>query len=382
MILSVDNNLDRLLSTLSSHTAANLSAGGTAIPVKNLNSFTAQYAVQIGKTGEEQSEIQIITTPSGTILPLNSGTLVYDHPLDTPVFQIHYDKIIFNRSTSGTAGTATALATVSITPDSLYTEYNDASGAATYAYITQYYNSVSGDLSSESDWFTPSGPSFYSLQKLRDRIKGRLPSSEFIRQDSDIDDWINEWLEELNTAAVKVNKDYLLGTTSIAFGTAGLGTITASDFMYARKVEVTYDGGVSYTNSHNIPVNEYSETDTFSSLDPRHSWQGDTVVRVLPAGDGGTVRITYSKGEAVLVDDTDELPYPMRRYTRSFINYGLYAAKDLDQKAEAEKDYQKALKIKSDFINEITPRDQTGPQTINFTETLSGFQEDDLLGDW
>src|SRR3990167_5950771 len=171
MILSVENVLADLPQTLNSYTSSSGTAGATTIPVRNINSFTNQYAIQIGKTGEEQSEITVINTPSGTALALNSGTLVYDHPLDTPVFSIHYNKIVFERSTTGTAGTATALATVSITPDSQYTEYDDTTGVSTYAYKTYYYNSLSGDSSSESDWFTPSGPTFYSLGKLRDRGK-------------------------------------------------------------------------------------------------------------------------------------------------------------------------------------------------------------------
>ena len=133
MLLSVENNLTNIPQTLYSFVTSNISSGGTAIPVRNLNSFSAQYAVQLGKTGEERSEIVVITTPSGTILPLYSGTLTYDHGIDTPVYSIHYDQIVFERSTAGTSGTATPLSTVSITPDSFFTEYNDTSGAATYA---------------------------------------------------------------------------------------------------------------------------------------------------------------------------------------------------------------------------------------------------------
>jgi hypothetical protein len=352
--------------------------GASTIPVKNINSFTTSWAYQIGKTGEEEAEIIAAGTPSGTTIL--SGTIKYDHPIDTPIYNVHYDKFIVKRSTVGTSGTAIALTngTISITPDSLYTEYDDTTGATTYAYKVQLYNSVSTDISAESDWITPGGPTFYSMQKLRQRIKDGIYNPDYIKSDSVVDDWINECLEEMNNAAIKVNQDYLLGTASYSFGTAGLGTVTASDFMYPRKFEVTYDG-VSYGTASKLNINEYDDNTVFGGAIPRYSWQGDTVFQILPKGSGGTARITYSKGEAILDNETDELPYPMRRYSRAFIYYGRAMAYENDQKdSTSETNYQKFLKVKSDFINEITPRDQTGVQHIQYVEALSG----DNSGEW
>lgn len=383
MLLSVDNTLDKLPQTLWSYTSSNASSGGTVIPIKNTNSFAANYAVQIGKTGEEQSEIVIIDSPTGTILPItSSGTLRFDHPLDTPVYQIHYNKIIFKRSTSGTAGTATAIATVSITPDSMYTEYNDTSGAASYAYKTQYYNSVSGDLSSESDWFTPAGMSFYSLGKLRDRAKNTFYNAGFLPSDTVIDDWVNEWVEEMNRAAVKVNKGYAIGTANYAFGTAGYGTITEGGFRKATKIEVTFDG-ITYRPSSEIPMSEYSDNDFFSGMYPKHSWEGDTVFRILPFGSLGTARFSFSKLNDQLVNETDELPVPFRGYTNGCIEYCQYRGLGKDEKPTDNQHYNNFLRIKNDFVSEMTPRDFTGPKYIELTDGLSGMNEDTLAGsDW
>lgn len=380
MRIPITNNLDTLPTTSFSYLASNVSAGGTALFLRNTTSFTNQYAQQIGKTGQEQTEIILGGVPSGTTVPLASGTLKFDHPLDTPVYQIVFDKVIIKRSTAGTAGTATALATASLTPDAPFTTYDDTSGAASYAYKVQYLNSLTNGTSSESDWIIPGGNSFYSLSRIRERVKNGLFSAEYIKSDDVVDEWINEWLEEMNTAAVKVNRDYLLGTVSVAFGTAGLGTITSEDFMYARKVEITYDAGINYVNSTFIPINQYAESDTFGGVAPRHSWQGDNVFRILPAGSGGTARITYSKGEPLLTDETDELPFPMRRYSRSFVYYGKHLAYQNDEKESlALAEYNKAQKVKNDFINEITPRDNTGPQVIDLVEGLGAFGEDDAI---
>src|SRR5688572_991571 len=100
-------------------------AGAVSLPVKNINDFTNNYFVQIGQTGEERSEIvRVNGTPSnGTI---TVGTTIYPHPVDTPVFAIKYNKVVFKRSTSGSAGTAAAFGTTSITPDNDFTQYEDS----------------------------------------------------------------------------------------------------------------------------------------------------------------------------------------------------------------------------------------------------------------
>ena len=384
MLLSVENQLASLPQTLNSFVTSNILVGGTEIPVRNINGFNGQYAVQLGRTGEEQSEIVNIDSPTGTALPIYSGgALVYNHNLDTPVYQIHYDQIVFERSTVGTAGTATAIATVSITPDSLYTEYNDTSGAATYAYKTKYLNSVSGDQSSESDWFTPSGPSYYSLQKVRQRAKDALYNANYLKDDTVITDWINEWLEEMTNAAIKINQGYSVGSQNIAFGTAGLGTVTDSTFKQPIKMELTFDG-ITYRNSLEIPYNQWSTQEFYSAISPRHSWTGDATFCILPVGVAGTARLTFAKRNTPLIDDTDELPFSLRSYTTSCVNYVLYRAYDNDNKGEqADKYYNKYLLSQTKFVNEITPRDQTGPKFIDFLDGLSGKNDDISLGtDW
>lgn len=372
MLLRVENILDKLPETLYSYSSNSSTAGASSFPVRNINAFTASYAIQLGKTGEEQSEILVINgSPSGTALS-TTGTARFDHNIDTPIFQIHYDKIIFKRSATGTAGSATPIGTQNITPDSLYTEYNDTSGAATYAYKTQYFNSVSGDLSSESDWFVPGGPTFYSLQKLRQRSKDALFNASYLKDDSIIDDWINEWLEEMTNAAIKVNQGFAIGTASYSFGTAGYGTITEAGFKLANKIEITKDGA-NYYNSTEIPLSNFAESDYFSSIYPRHTWVGDTVFRTLPFGESGTARFSFGKRNTNLVDDIDELPMSLRSYTTGCINYVLYRAYDNDNKTElADKYYNRFMQKKNDFINEMTPRDQTGAKFIDLTEELSG----------
>lgn len=380
MIIRAQNNLDTTAPY--SFVSSNIASGVASIPVKNINSFSASWAIQLGRTGEELCEIVVLgtATPSGTALTTTANTR-YAHPTDTPVFATKYNQVIFSRSTTGTTGTAYDLTngTVSITPDSEYTQFDDPTGVSTYAYKARFRNSVLGVGydSEESDWITPSGASFYSLAQLRKSVEDNLFDAGYLdTKESIVDNWINGWQEQMNNAAIHVNQDYSLGTTSVTFGTAGLGTITVTDFKQPIKVEVSYNG-TDYVNSRAIAFNSFEEGDFATSVYPVHYYKGNSVIGIRSAGSGGTARITYGALPAKLVDDADELSLVLRPYTSSCIDYCLARAYYNDQKTELARDHmQLFINSKQEFINQITPRDQSGVKFIRFDETLSGREDD------
>lgn len=372
MLIKVRNLLSD--SALYSFISQSQSAGVSTVPVKNINSFQASWAIQIGKTGEELSEVKLITSsaPSGTALLLTANT-AYAHATDTPVYAIKYDQIVFERSTAGTAGTATPMTggTVTITPDSDFTQYDDTTGASTYAYRTYFQNSVTAAVSAESDWLTPAGFSFYSLASIRDRIKRKLFSSNYIKDDKTIDDWINEWYELMNNEAIHTNQEYSLGTANVAFGTSGLGTITMTDYKDVYRFWVTYDNVNSYMAAKQKTNNIYPD-DTFNTTHPYYSWRGDSVFEIKPINSGGTAQLIYYKTNAPLVNDTDQLPSSMQAYSASFVNYGMAEAYYKDEKDDQGDRYlNRAQAAKKEFITQITPRSFTGPQFIDFTDAIN-----------
>jgi len=350
-----------------------VTAGGTIVPVRNINSFTANYAIQIGNIGEERSEIKLISSISG--LSLNTtGTTTFDHPTDTPVYNIKYDKVIFKRSTVGTAGTAVALTngTITIQPDQTYTQFDDTTAQTTYAYKASFYNSLTAEESADSDWQTPSGYTFYSRARIRNRIREKLFSSDFIQSDDTINDWINEWLENMNNAAVHVNKDYSLGTADISFGTAGYGTITATDYKDIRRLWVATSGN-SFYSAQRISQTDFQPEEVFPSSQPAYYPFGDNVFGVKPDGVMGTARISYYKLSTVLVNDADELPVSMRGYSKSFVDYGLSQALQVDGKpSEAQAKLAVAQQALSLFVSDITPRSNSGPRFIKILDEVSG----------
>lgn len=376
MIIKVRNLLDQ---TAQNSFLSNSEATGVGtIRIKNINSFQASWAIQIGKTGEEQSEIKVLgtATPSGTSLVL-TGTTNYDHPSDTPVYAIKYDKLIFKRSTSGTAGTATALTngTVSITPDSVYTQFDDTSAASGYAYKASFYNTVTTEESSNSDWLTTSGFSFYSQAGMRDRIKNKLFSAGYIKSDSVIDGWMNEWLEVMDRAAIKVNQGYSMGTVGVAFGTNGLGTITTTGFKELERVWITYDGVESFKATKK-DQSEVFPNEVFNKTHPYYSWRGDKVFEVLPAETGGTANLNIYQRTTQLVNDGDELPLVMQTYSNSFVNYAVSEAYYIDDKSDmGDRYFARAKTEKDEFIAEITPRNFTNVQTIDIDYVMNAEED-------
>lgn len=369
MIIKTLNNLDQIAPI--TYISSAVGAGTTVLPIKNTSQLTSQWAVQVGNTGEELSEIKVLVSgaPSGTLGTISSG-LSFDHPADTPIYAIKFDQIVFERSTSGTLGTAVAITngTITIQSDSKYTFFDDTSGSASYAYKTKFRNSALAVESTESDWITVSGFSYYSLSYLRSRIKGKLWASNYV-SDPQIDDWVNEWLERMTNTAVAVNQDYNLGTVDISFvGTADTATISSSDFKFPQRVWFTSDGN-TYREASKRPINDVHPNDSIGSYSPIYSLLGDSTLVRRPNDTAGTARVVYARTMTRLSNDTDELPLSMRGYTKSFVDYGLSQAYRLDNKFDvALQKEQEAVQDLERFRMEISPRGRTGNSQVQLVE--------------
>jgi len=372
MIIQHTNNLH--INTTKTRLNFPVAAGTNVIRWENPNGFATSWAVQLGEQGEEQTEVILLGTAavSGTAGTLGTNTL-YEHPTDTPVYSIKYDQVVFEVSTTGTAGSATPITNGTITyqPDQAYTSFDHTTGSASYAYKTYYRNSVLNETTTESDWQTSGGFSFYSLGKIRQRIKDKLWDSSFLQDDQLIDDWVNEYREQMINEVVAVNEDYSMGTAEVAFGTSGLGTITTEDFIQPRRVWITYNGSDKY-QSTKMNVNDFYSDEQFSSVHPYHYWQGDTVLGIKPS-DVGTAEIVYYKFGTTLVNDNDEVAQPMKTFTKGFVDYALAQAFLKDGKLNEYRDKTtEANQVKRDFVNKIVPRDKTGPTMIDLVEPVNG----------
>lgn len=349
-------------------------SGTNVLRWENPNAFDASWAIQVGEVGEEQTEVVLLgtATPSGTAGTLTANTL-YEHPADTPLYGIKYNQVVFLKSTTGTGGTATAITggTKTYQADHLYTFYDDTTGTSTDAFRVQFRNSVLDIVTTVSDWLTTSGFSFYSLAKIRERVKAKLWNAEFL-DDTTIDDWINEWREELANSVVNVNEDYALGTVNVGFGTDGLGTITTADFSQIRRVWVTYNGVDRY-QSTKANINDFMPNQIFNTVHPYHAFQGDNIIKVMPSDTSGTAELIFYRFGTTLVNDTDELPVSMRSYSRSFVDYVVAQALYKDQKdSSADRKMAVLNAQKDEFVSNLGGRDKSGPTYIDIVEPTEG----------
>ena len=368
MIIKTTNNQTE--GAVKTYLSQSLAASGTALTVKNINGFSDNWNVQIGETGEELTQIiEIAGAPSGFAINLG-GTIRDAHPADTPIYCIKYNQIIFKCSTTGTAGTATALAggTVNITPDQSFTQFDHTSGSTSYAYKCSYYSTGLAAESSDSDWLTPAGHDFYSQAKIRERIKAKALNGSSI-PDGEINDWINEYLEKMNRAVVDINQDYAIGTADVAFsGTAQYGTITAADFVQPRRIEYTENGSDWYLMTKQ-QYTDFAPGQTYNPTHPYYHFKGDNLLGRNPHDSDGTARVSYYKLAQSLDSDADLLPFPMRGYTSSFIKWGEAQALKKDNKFTEARDLELLAERDIDqFKKELQPRGKTGPTYITMVE--------------
>jgi hypothetical protein len=371
MLIKVKNLLDQNAQT--TYLTQLESSGTTTFHVKNANGYaTNQWAIQAGKTGEEQSEIRVLSNalPSGTTLAMGTATS-FSHPTDTPIYAIKYDKIIWLRSITGTAGAAAAFATSNITPDSDYTQYDDTTGASGYAYKAAYYNSVTDGTSTYSDWLTSSGYDFYSLASIKQRVKDKLLNAGFIGDDSVLKDWINEYMEILTNKVIDVNQDYNLGSTNVSFsGSNELGTITATDFKQVRRVWYTEASGVTYVMTK-MESTTPRPNQVFTETQPYFYMYDNDVMARWPHTVAGTANVLYYRLTPVLVNESDSLPTPMRGYTKGFVDYALAQAYRKDSKLDIAQVMENSSMAQAErFMKEMTPRSKSGPQMIDIVESV------------
>ena len=369
MIIQQTNNL--ALNTPKTYLMNGYATGVGTFALRNTNGFGSSWAIQIGETGQEQSEVLLLSGDPGAGT-LGTTTVVsrFEHPADTPVFATKYNQVVFYRSTTGTAGVATALTNGTITyqPDHLFTQFDDTTGSISYAYKTLFRNSVLSTETDLSDWIVIT-PSFYSLAVIRERTKEKLWNSDFL-DDPTIDNWTNEFKDKLTNLAIQSNEDYSLGTVAVAFGTDGLGTITTGDFKQPRRVWVTYNGNDTY-QSTSQEANQDWPNRVYNSTHPYHSWARDDVLQIKPSDSGGTATIMFYRMGTTLVNDTDELPRFMRGYTDGFVEYNLLQAQYKDQRITMSDKKGAEQSLMKDFVDQLAPRDKTGPRYVRLTESIS-----------
>lgn len=174
-------------------------AGVSAFLVKNTNGFTDGKKILMGAMSRERSEILTVldTGLTKTNLPTTTNSS-FPHDADDPVYVLEYDKIRIYRSTTGSGGSYSLLATIDIDVDNAdgATYYDDANALTTYWYKICYYDSVD-DV--ESEYTAPMAATGYTLKQLGSfipQIAKDVGDPEFL--ENDIATYI-AWMNDINS---------------------------------------------------------------------------------------------------------------------------------------------------------------------------------------
>lgn len=137
----------------------NYSLGVTSIDVKNNDRFAANDRIMIGEMGQEKTEVVTVSAINANGTTLTVGATVYPHSADDPVTVLQFDQVKFYRSTTGSSGSYSLLATEALDVDNetLQTVHDDTSGVSTYYYKVSFYHSIDALESALSDPIPGSG---------------------------------------------------------------------------------------------------------------------------------------------------------------------------------------------------------------------------------
>ncbi len=203
-------------------------AGATSLSVANNQNFAQNDRILVGEMGRERSEIASVTgavTP-GTVLA--TGSLVFPHNANDPVYRMRFDQMRFYRSTSGINGSYNLVATVAIDVDNAKgeTAYDDPTGDASYYYKNSFYNSVSLIESLKSDPMLGGGYTRNSVGALLDAVfreVGDPVNSQMTREEAiDIlnevnDDLISRFKKPFEFLRTSVTSNSTANQSEIAF---------------------------------------------------------------------------------------------------------------------------------------------------------------------
>ena len=177
--------------------STDVASGGTSLSVQSIIGFeslstSSGQIVCIGEIGNEKTEILKTSSaigPSGTTITLNS-TLTFDHPQDTKVYIIDWDRIQVQWASTaiGTKETLTAYPFY-IRPDQSDTDYKDTAKTSGF-YFTRFNETVGN---TNSDWSDPipyagfADNTVYMIKKraldsVNEEIDGKIITHEFLNE--------------------------------------------------------------------------------------------------------------------------------------------------------------------------------------------------------
>lgn len=368
-----------------------ISAGVTAITVKNNDRFTNGDRIMIGEMGREKTEIIAVSGAVTDGQAITTSATTFSHDADDPVYVLRFDQVKFYRSTDGSTGTYTILTTqdMDVDNESLTTAYDDTTGLSTYYYKVSYYNSVSTLESALSDAMQGTGYARGTVGFLVDEFLREIQDrDEIVTDRTQIIAWLNECSDDLQ---MRTRKPYdFLRTRTVLGTTASTETIDfpATFWKYDRMDYVYNDGTNTVTYPLRVISNEDLRTKKYDNAlaesDQLQFVTLDTAVdkfRFYPTPDttnAASLYLYYWKTFTEIDSEGDVLETPTPRAYKLFL-----MAKYYRMKATSDPSFMTMSdRYMSDYTAEVSKyqkannKDAGSPQAFQFDpQTFKGYRQ-------
>jgi hypothetical protein len=337
--------------------------GNTALSVSNTEGFAQYNYVLVGELGSDSCELRQIASLTG-VNTMTVDALVIDHPINTPITFLPYNKVRFYRSTDGGV-TYSINATKDIAVASDVTFNDDGASVTSYYYKNTFYNTYLTRESGASAAITGAGYQPYALKAMQDRVLALFPdvNETYITREL-ITGGFQDFQDELVTKLMKANRNYFTTTNTSSPSSLVSGTDTydlPAGCIYLIRLDVAYDGA-TYRRAIPSSPNYGMPEDVYNKNVPIYDFLG-VQFRLRPTPDSSSGKYKYwaETLPAQLENPEDELNIFLRPWKRGFIYKGLQTAKMKDPKSEEAERYGKmADRVLADAINLLSTRQEDG----------------------
>lgn len=286
--------------------------GQKALAVQSNDTFAKDNFITIGAAGIERSEIKKLDTIAGTLALATTVNLSYDHPSNTPIYLIRYDKVkVYSSATEAGTFTEISGSPFLIDIESPVTVIEDATGTATTWYKTSYYNSQTTTESSKTNAMQGSGPKRGAVSSLIKRVRTdhSITNDITLVTDDEIIDWFNECLD-----VIQSQKNWPLSEDSVQMSTvASQNAYTVpEDTLKIKGIKLLVGTGNYYPRY--LSMDEFLQRDNLSpaaaSDNPEYYaiWDNQIYLRPMPATAITNGLTIYRYAKLPYVTDGNDVP--------------------------------------------------------------------------
>jgi hypothetical protein len=307
-----------------SYLADKVYAGASSFTVSNAVDFSTNDFILLGVLGSELAEIAKISSITNQLITVTTP-LSFDHPQDTMIISVNYDKMNFFHSTTMT-GVLTALngSPQTIVPDDVYNSYNDTSNTTGYGWY-RFYNSVTTTSSALSNAVPYAGWPDNSVKMMLDTFYTQISNRERkLIKDEDVIRWLNEAYTIARNRLNLSNRAYTVPTPTTISILNGTVEYTLPDyFSHVRTVtnasgeeifEIPYEQVAVYNNT-TVPPG--------GTLETKYYVRGNVIGFAPTPTASASYYLYYQRTSAVLSSYIDyiELPNANHYFLLDFLKY-------------------------------------------------------------